>query len=323
MYRMMTHSRITQLKVLLKKQGIYTFLVILFISSSILSPAFSNPQNLRDILNQAAALGMVSIGQTLVILLGHGCLDLSVASVMATAAVIAAKNTEGQNALLLPVAMICVLFGMLVGLANGLLITKRRVQPFMATIGMMIIVQGLRFMYTKGAPKGDFPPLLRFLGTGKIGPFPMSIISLAILAGVAAIVLKKTILGRQIYVIGGNSRAGNLSGYSVHLIVIVTYMISGFTAAIAGLYLGGWLGTSDNWIGKGYDLNSVAAVAIGGTSLQEGGRGGIWGTLAGVLIIMMLYNIVLLLHLPVQAQYIVKGGVIIFAAYFYVRKVIR
>jgi ribose/xylose/arabinose/galactoside ABC-type transport system permease subunit len=304
------------------KFGIYIFLAILFVFASIVSPAFLRPQNLTDVLNQAAALGILSIGQTFVILTGRGGLDLSVASVMATAAVLVAKNTGGRNELLLPVALMCLLFGVLVGLANGLLITKRKVPPFMATLGMMIIIQGLRFMYTKGAPKGDFPPFLRYLGRGSLGPIPVSILSLAILTFIALIVMRKTLFGRQLYAVGGNIDTAYLSGYKTDLIITTTYMISGFTAAIAGMYLAGWIGIADNWVGKGYELDSIAAVVMGGTSF-EGGQGGVLGTIAGVLIIMMLYNLILLLHLPVQAQYIVKGAVIVLAASFYVRRLSR
>jgi ribose/xylose/arabinose/galactoside ABC-type transport system permease subunit len=304
------------------KFGIYIFLAILFVFASIVSPAFLRPQNLTDVLNQAAALGILSIGQTFVILTGRGGLDLSVASVMATAAVLVAKNTGGRNELLLPVAVMCLLFGVLVGLANGLLITKRKVPPFMATLGMMIIIQGLRFMYTKGAPKGDFPPFLRYLGRGSLGPIPVSILSLAILTFIALIVMRKTLFGRQLYAVGGNIDTAYLSGYKTDLIITTTYMISGFTAAIAGMYLAGWIGIADNWVGKGYELDSIAAVVMGGTSF-EGGQGGVLGTIAGVLIIMMLYNLILLLHLPVQAQYIVKGAVIVLAASFYVRRLSR
>jgi ribose transport system permease protein/inositol transport system permease protein len=288
-------------KTLFERYGIYIFLGILFIAASLVSPNFLNPQNLKDILNQAAALGMVAVGQTFVILIGGGGLDLSVASVMATVAVIIAHNTRGQDALFLPVAMVCLLFGLMVGLANGLLIAKRKVQPFMAT---------------GGAPKGGFPPILRFLGTGNIGPVPMSIFSLAILAVIAVIVLQKTTLGRQIYVIGGNIETAYLSGYRIDLVITVVYMISGLAAAIAGLYLAGYIGVSDNWVGKGYELDSIAAVVMGGTSFA-GGRGGVMGTIVGVLIIIMLYNLVLLLHLPVQAQYVVKGAIIILATSFY------
>jgi len=301
---------------LFEKYGIFIFLMILFITASLVSPNFLKPQNLKDILNQSSALGIVSIGQTFVILIGGGGLDLSVASVMSTVAVIMAHNTEGQNALFLPVTGVCLLFGIIVGLANGLLITKRKVQPFMATLGMMIIIQGIRFLYTKGMPKGGFPPILRFLGTGDVGPIPTSILSLAVMVFTAFVILRKTTLGRQIYAIGGNVQTARLCGYRIDLITTVVYMISGFMAALAGLYFSGWIGISDNWAGKGYELDSIAAVVMGGTTF-EGGRGGVLGTVVGVLIVMMLYNLVLLLHMPVQAQYVVKGVVIILATSFY------
>ena len=304
---------------LFRKYGIFIFLLLLVIVASISSPAFLKTQNIIDILTQVSALGMVSIGQTFVILTGRVGLDLSVASVMATVAVIMANLTGGEDSLFLPVALLCLIFGTCVGLFNGLLVTKRRVPPFMATLGMMIILQGLRFIYTSGAPKGNFPPILRALGTGSVGPIPISVISLGILTVVAALFLKKTILGRQIYVTGGNTNVAFLSGYRVAGIITLAYMISGFMAAMGGLYLAGWVGIADNWVGEGYELDSIAATVMGGASLQ-GEKGGILGTIAGVLIIKMLYNLVLILHLPLQLQLIIKGIVIILAASFWVLK---
>ena len=306
-------------KPIFEEYGIYIFLIALFAVSSLLSPAFLTIENLRNIFTPAASLGMVAIGQTFVILIGGGALDLSVASIMATVTVIVSMNTHGKDALLFPVSLLCILFGILVGLTNGLLVTKRRIQPFIATLGMMVIIQGLRFLYTKGAPKGTFPPFLRFLGTGNIGPVPVSVLSFAFLLVLAAIVLRKTIFGRKIYATGGNIKAALISGYNTDLIILSTYVISGFTAALGGLYLAGWLGISDNWVGEGYEVDSIAAVIMGGTSF-EGGKGGVIGTTAGVLIIATLYNLVLLLHLPLQMQYIVKGGAIILATSFYARK---
>jgi len=315
-----THSSLrrsqTHVRSIFEKYGIYIFLVILIIVASIISPNFLNPQNLKDILNQSAALGMVSIGQTFVILIGGGGLDLSVASVMSTVTVIMAHTTEGQNSLFLPITGVCLFFGMLVGLVNGLLITKRKVQPFMATLGMMIIIQGLRFLYTKGMPKGEFPPIQRYLATGDIGPIPTSIVSLIGMVIIALFVLRKTTFGRKVYAIGGNINTARLCGYNIDLIKIAVYMISGVMASIAGLYLAGWIGIADNWVGKGYEMDSIAAVVMGGTTF-EGGRGGVLGTIVGVLIVMMLYNIVLLVGMPVQMQYVLKGVVIILATSFY------
>ncbi len=311
-----THAASAYTRSLFEKYGIFIFLGILIIAASAVSPDFLKPQNLKDILNQSAARGMVSIGQTFVILIGGGGLDLSVASVMSTVAVIMAHNTGGENALFLPVAGVCLFFGIIVGLINGLLITKRKVQPFMATLGMMIIIQGIRFLYTKGMPKGGFPPILRFLGTRDVGPIPTSIASLAVIVVIAFIILRKTTYGRKIYAVGGNIHTARLCGYNIDIIIISVYMVSGFMASVAGLYLAGWIGIADNWVGKGYELDSIAAVVMGGTTF-EGGRGGVLGTIVGVLIVMMLYNIVLLLGLPVQMQYVVKGVVIILATSFY------
>jgi ribose/xylose/arabinose/galactoside ABC-type transport system permease subunit len=314
-----TSLNMVSVKLLFEKYGIYIFLLLLVVFSSLVSPTFLRPQNLVNILNPAAALGMVAIGQTFVILTGRGGLDLSVASVMATVAVIAAAYTRGQDTLLLPAAIICLSFGVLVGLINGGLVTKLRVPPIMATLGMMIILQGVRFIYTKGIPEGTYPPLLRFLGTGFVEFMPTSVLSLSAMMIIAVLVLNKTVFGRQLYAVGGNINAAILSGYNTDLILILVYIISGVAASIGGLYLAGWIGVADNWVGQGYEVDSIAAVVMGGTSF-EGGRGGVFGTIAGVLILVILYNLVLLLHLPVQTQYMVKGGVIIFAASFYVRR---
>jgi ribose/xylose/arabinose/galactoside ABC-type transport system permease subunit len=311
-----------RIKMIFEKYGIYVFLLLIVFFSSLVSPAFLKPQNIVNILNPAAALGMVAIGQTFVILTGRGGLDLSVASVMATVAVIAAAYTGGQDSQLLPAVAICLFFGILIGLINGLLITKLRVPPIMATLGMMIILLGGRFLYTKGIAKGSYPPILRFLGTGFVGPIPTSVLSLAIMVVIATVVLKKTVFGRQVYATGANINTAILSGYNTDLILVMIYMISGLMASIAGLYIAGWVGVADNWVGQGYEVDSIAAVVMGGTSF-EGGRGGVLGTMAGVLILVTIYNLVLLLHLPVQTQYMVKGAVIIIAASFYVRRGIR
>ncbi|MCX6659175.1 MAG: ABC transporter permease, partial [Candidatus Bathyarchaeota archaeon] len=308
-----------RIKMIFEKYGIYVFLLLIVFFSSLVSPAFLKPQNIVNILNPAAALGMVAIGQTFVILTGGGGLDLSVASVMATVAVIAAAYTGGQDSQLLPAVAICLFFGILIGLINGLLITKLRVPPIMATLGMMIILLGGRFLYTKGIAKGSYPPILRFFGTGFVGPIPASVLSLAIMVVMATIVLKKTVFGRQVYATGANINTAILSGYNTDLILVMIYMISGLMASIAGLYIAGWVGVADNWVGQGYEVDSIAAVVMGGTSF-EGGRGGVLGTMAGVLILVTIYNLVLLLHLPVQTQYMVKGAVIIIAASFYVRR---
>jgi len=310
------------IKAVFDKNGMYIFLIFLLVLASVISPAFLRPQNLRDVLNQIAPLAMAGIGQTFVILSGNANIDLSVSSVMATAAVIVSKVSGGQDALFIPAIIIGICFGATVGLINGLLVAKLKAPPVMTTLSMMIIIDGLRLLFTGGAPSGDFPSWMRFLGTGSIFSIPTSIISLIIMTAAAYTILNKTVLGRKIYTVGGNINTARICGYNTDLIIISVYFISSTMAAIAGIYLGGWIGVVDNWVGKGYEIDSIAVVVMGGTSF-EGGKGGVLGTIAGVFIIMILYNLVLILHLPESTQYIVKGCVIVFAAYFYVRRKIR
>jgi len=245
-----------------------------------------------------------------------GGIDLSVGSQVSLFAVLAATIMNRDPAMIVPALLICVAGGAGLGLINGLIITKRKVAPFIATLGMSIVITGAQLVWTNGAPKGDMPDLIRFVGRGGIGPIPTALVLFAALSLVAAFVLRRTVFGRRVYAVGGNLEAARLSGINSDRTVIAVYVISGIMAAIAGIVLGGFIGVSDNWIGKGMELDSIAAVVIGGTSLF-GGRGGVSGTAAGVILMTILFNLVLLLGMPVEVQYIVKGLVIIGAVTLY------
>ncbi len=308
----------TGLKTVLVKSGIYLALALLLLVAAVISPVFYRSRNIFAVLEQASALGIVSIGQTFVILAGG--IDFSVGAVMATTNVVAGSQMLGRNEMVVPVSLLCLALGGSVGLINSVLITRLRIPPFVATLGMMIVIRGTRFLYTKGAPYGSIPPNLRFVGTGKIGSLPVAVIVFALFSVVAIFFLRKTVLGRKIYSVGGNPIAAHLSGTRVNWVITITYVICGLLAAVAGLVLTGYLGFADNWAGKGYELDSIAAVVVGGASLT-GGRGSVMGTIAGVLIITIIFNLVLILNLPIQSQLIVKGSVIIgaVALYFYRR----
>ncbi|MBE0478180.1 ABC transporter permease [Candidatus Aerophobetes bacterium] len=296
------------------RYGSYVVLILLVIVSGILQPIFFHPRNIFNLLLRASPLGIVAVGQ-LIVVLGGG-IDLSVASLMATTNIIAAAGMLGRNELCLPVSLICLGVGALVGLTNGVLITKRGIPPFIMTLGMMILLQGIRFVWTRGAPRGTIPSLLRFIGTGRIWIIPTAVLVFGLVAGVGAIILYYTTYGRQLYATGGNRQAAKLSGINVDKVIIISYVICGFLAALAGLVLTGYLGLADNWAGKGYELESIAAVVVGGAYLM-GGRGTIEGTIAGVLIMSILVNMVLLLNLDVELGMIVQGIVLIGAVAFY------
>lgn len=294
--------------------AIWVILALLIVASALASPVFLKPRNIINLLKQASSLGVATVGQTFVILTAG--IDLSVAAVIALMSVLAANLMEGQDALVLPVTLFCLGVATLIGLLNGLLVTKVRIPAFIATLGSLLLVQGVRFLYTGGAPKGSIPDALRFWGRGSVGPVPTAVIVWALIVVIAVIALRRTTFGRQIYAVGGNPVAANLSGVNVDRVVIGAYVIGSFLAGVAGLLLTGYIGLADNWLGRGYELDSIAAVVVGGTAL-EGGRGSVLGSVAGVFIITILFNLVLLLGLDEETQRIVKGLAIVIAVALY------
>ncbi len=297
-----------------RRYGIFIFFALLVMGSGLLSPTFLRRDNVVNMLVQFAPLGIVVIGQVFVILVGG--LDLSVASVMASAAVIA-TGFDGTNASAPVIFAATMGMCLLTGLLNGLLITKRQVSPFLATFATAIVLQGLRFAYTQGAPSGNVPPLFHEMGTGFIGGMPVSVLILAVLAVVFGVLLHVSTFGRRVFMVGGNSESARLVGVSPDVIRIACYIASAMLAGLAGLVLSGFVGIVDNWVGRGFELDSIVAAVMGGVALS-GGRGSLLGGLTGAAILIIVFNIVLLVGMPVQAQTIVKGVIIIGASACYV-----
>jgi ribose/xylose/arabinose/galactoside ABC-type transport system permease subunit len=304
---------------LLRRYGIFVFLVFLVAVSGVLSPTFLRPDNVVNMLVQFAPLGIVVIGQVFVILVGG--LDLSVASVMATAAVIATAF-DGTDASAPAIFGATFVMCLCAGLLNGLLVTKRQVSPFLATFATAVVLQGIRFAYTQGSPSGNVPPLFHTMGTGTLGGAPVSVLMLAVCAVVFGVLLHLSTFGRRVYMVGGNAESARLVGVSPDLVRIVCYVISALLAGVAGLALSGYVGIVDNWVGRGFELDSIVAAVMGGLALS-GGRGSLPGGLAGAAILVIVFNIVLLIGMPVQAQIIVKGVIIIGASACYVTRRLR
>ena len=301
---------------LLDRFGMILILVALLSAGGILSPAFVSADNLSNLLLQFAPLAIVAMGQAFVMIVRG--LDLSVASMMATAAVIA-TSFSGSDRDIAAIFAVALLVACAIGLLNGFLVTKRQVSPFLATLATMILLQGFRFAYTQGAPSGSVPPLLRVLGAGKLNGIPYNVLVLIALAIMLAIVLHRSAFGRRIFIVGGNPVTARLFGIRSDLVTVSCYVISTCLAAIAGLILSGYVGLVDNWVGQGYELDSIVACVVGQVSLQ-GGRGSILGALTGSAMIVIIANEVLLLGVPIQVQMIIKGAVIVIAAALYVRK---
>lgn len=289
------------------------FLIVVWGLTALISPRFLSAKNLTDILIQTAPLGFVVIGQMIVIVVRG--LDLSVASIMATTAVIATGVFDN----LFATFATGLLLGAFIGAVNGYLVAWRGVTPFLATLATMIVLQGIRFTYTGGAPGGSLPDTMRFIATGSIGGIPVSIILLAVVAFAAWWMLEKTTLGRMIYLFGDNPATARLTGYNTRLLTLTAFVISGCLAALAGLILVGYVGIVDNWTGRGYELDSIAAAVIGGASLR-GGKGSVIGVLLAALILISLFNALVILGFSIEFQLILKGILILGAAAVYIQR---
>ncbi len=298
---------------------IFLALAVVVVVSAVLSAAqgenfFSGP-NIRDMLVRSVALGIVAAGQTLVII--GGSLDLSVAYLISVSTIVAATAMGGRAASI-PLGIGAVLaVGAGVGLINGLIITKLRVNAFIATLGTALIMRGLLDANFEGA-SGEVPREFGFLGYGSIGPVPISVIVLAAFVALVWFLLRSTRFGHQLYAVGGDEETARLSGVRTHRTLIGAHVLCSLSAAICGLFLASRLRAGDPLVGPngGYDLESIAAVVVGGTALS-GGTGGVIGTLGGVLILAVLDNLFNVLEVNAFLKDVLRGVIIIAAVALY------
>lgn len=295
-------------------------LAVMMVALSVLSDKFLTFANGRNILLQISVNLCLSIGMTLVILTGG--IDLSVGAILAFAGAFAAGLLK--NGLVLKACGVVVQFtpfgaiiaGILAGFAlgwfNGMVITRFKLPPFVATLGMLSIARGLTMLWTGGFPVTDLGPKFGFMGAGFWLGVPMAVWISAALVVVFYVVSRHTTLGRYIYAVGGSEKAAAFSGINVKRIKVWVYALGGGLAAVAGLIVTARLDAADPKAGLGYELDSIAAVVIGGTSLS-GGRGSILGTVLGCLIIGVLNNGLFLLDVSPFWQQVIKGLVILAA----------
>ncbi len=300
----------------IREVNIFFALIFMVIIMSAVSPYFLKQDNIFNVLRGMSTIGIMAIGQTMVIITGG--IDLSVGSLMAVSSMLTARyiTVYGGNAL---IAVICGLtFGLFLGSVSGLIITRLKINPFITTLGMLSIGRGLTYLLAtgvKGSVASNIPmqnESIIFLGSGYLGPIPFSVILLLFLVILATIFLNHTVPGRYIYAVGSNERSARLSGVPVNRIRIFVYAISGFFCALAGIILTGRLSTAATNIGIGNELDVIAAVVIGGASLQ-GGEGTVAGAIIGATIMAIVRNAFVLLHIPNHFQTITIGVVIVLA----------
>ena len=295
------------IKHIFRSYGIVIAFIIICAILTILSPVFLSITNILNIVRQSSIFGIMAIGMTFIILTGG--IDLSVGSILAIAGAVAAGMLKSGVGML-PVVLVALLIGIGCGLANGLLITIGRIAPFVVTLGMMSIARSLTLIFTKGYPISGFNETYRFIGGGDILSVPVPIIIFIMTVVIAWLILTQTRLGRYTYAIGGNEETVKLSGINSNFYKTIVYIISGIASAISALILTSRLNSAEPVAGQGYELDVIAAVVIGGTSLS-GGRGGVWGTLIGALLIGVINNGMNLLGISPYFQLFVKGLIII------------
>ncbi len=293
----------------LRQYGILLGFLCVIVVLSILEPAFLTTHNLTNIMRQTSIIGIMAVGMTFVILTAG--IDLSVGSILALTGVVCA-SLEHRGLPVVAVVAVTLVLGAFIGTVNGVVTTKGKVTPFVVTLGMMSIARGLAHIYTNGEPISGFGRPFRFIGSGEVFNVPVPIIVFALTVLIAAAILRHTTLGRYAYAIGGNEEAVRLSGISVDFYKTSVYAICGLTAALGAIVLTSRLNAGESIAGMGYELDVIAAVVIGGTSLM-GGRGGVWGTLIGALLIGTINNGMNLLMISSYYQLVVKGVIIVAA----------
>lgn len=305
----------------LGQYGAFIALALLVVVLSVAAPSFRSPSNLMSLLRQASFNGLIAFGMTMVIL--SDGIDLSVGSVFALSAIICAEMLIAGLPAIVAI-LLALVVGTLLGTVSGLLVTKGRLQPFIATLITMTGYRGLAQIITDGKPisqlansttSGAF--LFKAMGKGSVVLFdtikiPIPVIVLAIAFAVVYFVLNHTTFGRRIYATGSNAKCAKLVGVNTSKTKISVYAISGFLSALAGLLMISRLDSAQPILGEGYELDAIAASALGGISMS-GGRGKVTGTIAGVLIIAVLNNGLNIMNVSSYYQEVIKAIVILVA----------
>ncbi len=295
-----------------RELGIIIALLILMAIFGIIEPLYLTPANLLDIVDQSVINGLLAIGITLVIITGG--IDLTVGSTMAVVIVcIGNFLVRGLNPFVS--ILLGILVGFVLGAANGFLIAKMHLQPFIATLGMMSIYRGVAYLITGGWPVLDIPQSFRSMMDGDIGGvIPSSVVILLVVTVIGYILLKHLKFGTYVYAMGSNEEATRLSGVNVDFNKIMAYALCGVATALSGMVLLAKLGTGEPAAGQGYELNAIAAAAVGGTSLA-GGKGSMMGTFFGAILLQALKVGLIVCGVDTFWQYIATGVIIIAAVY--------
>ena len=297
---------------------VYVILVVLLLAAQLMSPGYLKPTHVAGILRLASFMGIAAIGQNLTILTGG--IVLSIANTINFANVIAAQIMMGRNENLPAALFAVIVMGVMVGFINGVGIHWLKIPPFIMTLGVGTVIQGVFLIYTKGAPKGNASPLLKAIcGQSFIGILSGIVVIWAVMAAVTIVLLRNTPYGRKIYSVGTNEQAARFSGIHTGRVTFSVYLISAVIAAVSGFFLVGYTGTSFLDVGTSYNTKTIAAVIIGGTAIT-GGKGGYIGTIAGAIIMTILDDFLTIVNIPEAGRQIMQGVIIVLLVLIYSRE---
>ena len=296
---------------------LFSILIIIILVGGILKPGFLTAKHLITIAHDTSVIGIAAIGQTVVILTGG--IDLSVGATMLFTDAVGAMFLGGENSII-PI-LLCLGLALIIGAINGAGIAFLRIPPFIMTLGMMILLTGIIFIFAKTS--GFASPALRYLSIEKVGNFPILIIIWLFLTLVMALIMRLTVFGRSTYAIGSNPIASYISGVKNKVLILIVYTIGGLFAGIAGLFLLGYTGVPEltyrgGGLGSNYTLSTIAAVLIGGTVFM-GARGGIERTIFGVLVLKVLFSILSMMGISEPGKLIAQGVIIMLISGVYMR----
>ncbi|MGI6152585.1 MAG: ABC transporter permease [Christensenellaceae bacterium] len=299
------HGKVREI---IRKLGLIWALLIIVAVFALWNPTFLSGANIILVLRQVTIVGIIACGMTLVIIGGN--FDLSVGSLMSlTAAIAISQHNVGGPLMAVIMAIIA---GALSGLASGFLVGKLKLNSMIVTLGMMSVLQALTLIYTSGSfiDLLDKTTWFAFIGGGMVGAIPFPVILYAIVIIIFTILLDKTTFGRKVRAVGSNNTAANFSGISSGNIVLLTYVLTGILAAVAGILISSRVLGFQNTMGQGYEFQVITAVILGGTSLN-GGEGSVWKTAIGGLIVGFLFNGFIMIGLPYYFQWVAQWFIIV------------
>lgn len=286
-------------------------LIVLFLAyAGWIAPGFISISNILNLLRLAAPLGIICIGQTLVILVAG--VDLSVGAMAILTNILAANIIHGDDSRNASAFAVCLAVAVAIGMINGVAVSIVRINPFVMTLAMSIVILGAALVYSGGAAGGAASPMLKFLGVGTVFGLPMAVIAWAILALLTLFMLHCTTLGRKIYAVGANPKTARLSGVNVTWVLILVYTMSAVSAMFAGLVVTGSMGVGTLEWGFDYKLISMAAVIMGGTAFA-GGQGGYLGSLTAAMALIVLNSLLTIVRVGEPIRQVIYGVVILFS----------